>query len=232
MRPWVIYVLKCPRTLGVRYVGVTTHSTQKRLRQHISDSVRNPSATYRQRGIFSLLSIGLIPQIEAIEAGVGDGWPEAERRWIAFYRATGARLWNTTDGGDGIPNWGTHEERSAAAKRRWAKRTPEQRRSIAKKALAWSDSMTPEQRSASAKDRQAKKTREQRSAESKKGNDRKTPEQRSAASRHAGFSSTPEQRKAASDRLRNLNAAYTPEQRRENARRAAIAKHAVRRAAS
>ena len=80
--------------------------------------------------------------MDIIETGSGEGWVEAERRWIAFYRASGARLTNDTDGGDGAPGRGTPEVRSAIMKKANASRTSEQRTAAGKKAKA---SLTPEQ---------------------------------------------------------------------------------------
>jgi len=99
--------------------------------------------TYRQKWILSLVSIGLIPIIELIESGTGEGAPEAEQRWIASYRANGVRLVNGTEGGDGVHPWGTHELRSDAARRGAATISPERKSAIAKKRWA---GLTPEQR--------------------------------------------------------------------------------------
>ena len=101
---WVIYVLKHPRTDEVRYVGWTKQGVDKRLREHIREAVRG-QRTHRHRWLLSLVSIGLEPAFEVIEHGTGDGWSEAERRWIAFYRSYGARLVNGTDGGEGVSYW-------------------------------------------------------------------------------------------------------------------------------
>jgi hypothetical protein len=88
-------------------------------------------------------------------------------------------LHNMTDGGDGISNWGT----------------PEQRSEITRKANA---SRTPEQRSEAARKRQANKTPEQRSEVARKAREvylsTSTPEQRSEVARKANASRTPEQR--------------------------------------
>lgn len=238
---WVIYVLKHPRTLQIRYVGMTTQSVEKRLTKHLADS-RRSQQSYRQRGIWALMSVGLVPLIEVIESGSGDGWKAAECRWIAFHRASGARLWNTTDGGDGVLNWGTPEERSALAKERWANKTPEQRADISAKALAWNAARTPEHRSGAAKKRQAMKTPEQRSASTRKGKAAMSSEQRSAAASHARatqlVNTTPEQRSAqAILSAAKANRTRTPEQRSAAARkghaartheqRSAVALHAI-----
>ena len=215
---WVIYVLKCPRTQHVRYVGFTRQTPEQRLRRHINDALRRPDKNDRHRWVLSLVSIGLHPLIQAIEAGTGDAWGEAERRWIAFYRTSGVRLVNSTNGGEGIVGWGTpeqrsergkkgiaarlaqstHEERSAASKKIHADRTPEQRRANLKNAD------TPERRIATSralKKFNLTRTFEQRSAATKKAYAGRTPGQRSAAARNAVLArwakSTPEQRTAA-----------------------------------
>jgi hypothetical protein len=123
---WLIYVLKNPLTLEVRYVGSTTQGIERRLEQHIAGAQRAPRRSYCQNMLLSLHGIGLTPLIEAIESGSGEGWAAAERRWIAYYRAAGARLTNATDGGEGVVGWGTPEQRSGAAKKAIAAQTPEQ----------------------------------------------------------------------------------------------------------
>jgi hypothetical protein len=107
-------------------------------------------------------------------------------------------LRNMTDGGEGVSNLGTPEQRSDRARKREATKTPEQRRESARKGRA---SMTLEQRSEA----------------SRKGQANKTPEQRSEASRKGHASLTPEQR---SERSRKGHASLTPEQRRERSRKA------------
>lgn len=88
---WTVYVLKCPEG-NVRYVGVTRHSLERRLSQHMREAKANK--TYRHRWLNSLTAP---PKIEMIET-TGD-WDEAERRWIKYYRDCGARLVNGNEGG-------------------------------------------------------------------------------------------------------------------------------------
>ena len=118
--------------------------------------------TYKERGILSLLSIGLSPVIEEVERGSGDGWPEAEQRWIAFYRAQGARLWNATEGGEGVIG----EAARKYARERWAARTPEERSAIAQKIHA---NELPGQRAEWMKKARETQTREQLSSNGKRG---------------------------------------------------------------
>lgn len=98
---WIVYTLTNPRTGEVRYVGWTCKTLNRRLNTHIQTAVSKPPRDHRAKWILSLLSIGVRPVIEAIESGSGEGWAEAEKRWIATFRANGARLVNATDGGEG-----------------------------------------------------------------------------------------------------------------------------------
>ena len=223
MKPWVIYVLKCPRTQAVRYVGKTIKSVELRLREHICAAKRAPGS-YKNRWLLSLGSEGLKPTVEVIETGSGDAWIEAERRWIAYYRARGAALENGTDGGDGTAVL-TFEQRSAAMKKGKAGMTPEARRAVMMKARA---AVSPERLSAATRKNNAARTPEQRIAAARKGRAMMTPEQRPAAGKKSMLNRTPEQRIAAMQHARLSltsehriaaakagHAKKTPEQRRE-----------------
>jgi hypothetical protein len=118
---WVIYVLRNPLTNEVRYVGWTSQNPRKRFLNHFRASIYSPN-THRAKWILSLLSIGLEPVMEVVESGIGDGWNEAERRWIAHYRATGSLLVNATEGGEGclgrIASADTREKLKASPEKR------------------------------------------------------------------------------------------------------------------
>lgn len=97
----VIYTLSHPETGEVRYVGVTSQKTTKRLQDHIKDARRH-RRSWTHKWILSLLDAGVAPDMAVIETVPGGGdRAGAERRWIAHYRAAGARLTNLTDGGEG-----------------------------------------------------------------------------------------------------------------------------------
>lgn len=97
-----IYTLSDPRTLEVRYVGMTTKTLEARLKGHLRN-LREKN--HRARWINSLRDAGLTPVIAEIDAVSVDRRVEAEQRWIALYRAQGARLVNSTDGGEGAPGF-------------------------------------------------------------------------------------------------------------------------------
>jgi hypothetical protein len=96
-----IYVLKCPFTGEVRYVGKATN-TKARLRQHINEAKTESRNLHKCRWIQKVIRQGGRPIIEVdVELKPGDDWKVVERERIAFYRAQGCRLMNVTEGGDG-----------------------------------------------------------------------------------------------------------------------------------
>lgn len=101
-REWVVYALRDPESLDVRYVGITFRGIRTRWREHICRA-RTGGKSHRDRWIASLCKRDLLPVIEVLENGNGDGWAAAERRWIAEYRSRSGRLVNCTDGGEGTP---------------------------------------------------------------------------------------------------------------------------------
>lgn len=121
---WYIYALVDPRDDAVRYVGATTNP-KKRYAEHMYEN--NRREIYKHRWVTKLRADGLRPQMIILEENPID-WAEAERRWIAHYRAAGARLTNLTDGGEGTlgynPPAETRQRMSEAAKRR-PKESPE-----------------------------------------------------------------------------------------------------------
>lgn len=98
-RPTYIYVLKCPLSGEVRYVGKTVMPLKTRLSQHLRDKSNSHKALW----IRSLIEQELQPVIEAIETVLSDSnWVERECYWIKYYRTLNANLTNGTDGGEGV----------------------------------------------------------------------------------------------------------------------------------
>lgn len=90
-----IYALVDPRDDQVRYVG-KSDKPRTRCRQHIRAArmgVQLPVYDW----IRELLDEGLEPHQEVLEETLVNEWPEAERHWIAHFRALGADLTNVTD---------------------------------------------------------------------------------------------------------------------------------------
>lgn len=95
-----IYVLKCPSTGEVRYVG-KTDAPNRRLNRHIKDSLKGTSH-HCGRWIRKVLSAGLRPVMEIVRTlDPSEDWQEAEISEIRHRREQGCRLTNCTDGGEG-----------------------------------------------------------------------------------------------------------------------------------
>ena len=94
-----IYALLDPDTLEVRYIGKSINP-EKRFTVHICRSSAPDS--YRKRWLKKLLTAGKRPVLRIIEEVPIESWVERERFWIADYRSRGARLVNSTSGGEGF----------------------------------------------------------------------------------------------------------------------------------
>lgn len=95
----VIYLLKCPKSGAVRYVG-KAKDAKARYRQHMYDA-RVGTKSHKCNWIRSLLVAGLRPTLE-IDLVIGDSedWKQREIERVAHYRAAGCDLTNSTNGGD------------------------------------------------------------------------------------------------------------------------------------
>jgi len=106
-RAGVIYVLKCPDTGLVRYVG-KTFDIKSRLKEHFNPSLKERSR--RSSWLKSVLYSGKKPIFEIIDDCDEFNWSEKERAYIKLYKSFGANLTNTTAGGEqGSLNY-NHEE--------------------------------------------------------------------------------------------------------------------------
>ena len=92
-----IYTLSDPRTLEVRYVGMT-RNLNARLWSHCHDKSHNKRTCW----IKSLSKIGISPSIELLEEADESNWREKEKFWIETLKFYGCGLKNGTPGGDGI----------------------------------------------------------------------------------------------------------------------------------
>ena len=100
MKPVYIYVLKCPESDAVRYVG-KTKNMKSRMRQHMHEANRFAKNNHKANWILNLLRRGLRPVMELdVEVFPDQCWKTVERERVAFYRALGFDLTNGTEGGD------------------------------------------------------------------------------------------------------------------------------------
>lgn len=110
-RPTIIYALVDPRSSEVRYVGKTQRSLAARIRQHLWRKNLTPRR-HSSCWLAGLVADGLSPKPLVLEEVPEDGdWQAAERKWIAHYRESGARLTNLTDGGEGVAGYRMPAER-------------------------------------------------------------------------------------------------------------------------
>lgn len=155
-----IYVLCDPRTAEVRYVGKSVNP-QLRLGNHIKEAKKAGHKNRKNAWIASLLSAGVRPELRVIETCVVDNWKERECFWIGKYRKSEARLLNLKDGGEGLnpspesralmsaakrgkaphnkgisPSDETRRKQSEAAKRKFARMTPQERETSRQKVVA------------------------------------------------------------------------------------------------
>ena len=101
MKDHVIYALIDPRSECLRYIGQTT-DVRKRLWRHMHP--RKDEVNHRTCWLRSLLAAALTPRVEILKTVrdqiVAD---EAERFYIALFRAMGGDLVNQAVGGEGGP---------------------------------------------------------------------------------------------------------------------------------
>ena len=124
-----IYVLIDPRDEEIRYVGVTKHSPEDRLKGHLKERVCHG---HRRHWLDQLGRMGLTPRLQTVQEVTFDFKWDAEIYWIAYFRRAGCNLVNDTDGGEGsrghTPTPETRAKISASSKRQMV--DPEMRRQV------------------------------------------------------------------------------------------------------
>ena len=96
MRTTYIYILLCPASQQVRYVGKTVNP-RKRYNNHISPD----NNYYVSRWIKKLKSKGLKPIFEIIDE-ITENWEFWEQHYISLFKSWGYKLTNLTNGGEGV----------------------------------------------------------------------------------------------------------------------------------
>ena len=99
-----LYVLKCPESGRIRYVGITTQRPERRLRQHLvtSAAVVASKTNHRLAWIRSLKLSGRAPVMCIVsEHSSVDELKDEEVLCLRALRLLGCDLVNNTDGGDG-----------------------------------------------------------------------------------------------------------------------------------
>jgi hypothetical protein len=114
---WYIYVLLDPRDENhVRYVGMTIDPFT-RYKNHL----RCEGANKRKNDWLAWVQLcEVVPEMRIIASGHGDGWKQAEQRWIRHYRDSGCDLLNLTSGGQSGYSHGPYSEAQRARRKELA----------------------------------------------------------------------------------------------------------------
>lgn len=166
-----VYGLASSEDGVVRYIGQTSGPLKRRVLRHISFAHRQRRRlTHRDRWLLKIERDGF----EVVASVIQDDamWNVSEMEWIARYADSGARLVNSTAGGEGIndPSPELRKRISESVKRLW--QDPEYRARVgARKGTHWSaarreacDAVSHETRSDRARRGRAKLSPEQRSS--------------------------------------------------------------------
>ena len=94
-----IYILKCPLTQEVRYVG-KTNNPKERYYNHLNKA--KDINTHKRNWINKLRESNLKPVFEIIDTVSRDDWHYWEKFYIAKYIRDSCNLTNCTNGGDGL----------------------------------------------------------------------------------------------------------------------------------
>ena len=99
-RDTVIYAVCDPTTGEIRYVGKTVQTLEARKSGHRRCKENNHRANWFRK----MYTTYAEPQYHILESvPCTEDWVEAEVFWIAYFRGLGARLLNSTVGGEGAP---------------------------------------------------------------------------------------------------------------------------------
>lgn len=108
MEAYTLYYLSDPRDPEkFRYIGITKVGLKKRLNYHITDK----NKTHKTNWIKSIKKVGVLPIIEIIEENLTTKEAiEKEVQYIKLLKSLGAKLTNTTNGGEGTSGYKMSEE--------------------------------------------------------------------------------------------------------------------------
>jgi hypothetical protein len=131
MKQVFIYALCDPDTGEIRYVG-KANDVVVRYGKHLKDK----EDTYKARWIRKLTANGKKPMLEILESVEMEGWQEAEKFWIRYFRFLGMELVNTAEGGMGaiIVSDEVKARKAESIRKFWLNPENKQKRSLISKA--------------------------------------------------------------------------------------------------
>lgn len=96
-----IYILICPLTKQVRYVG-KSNDPKRRLRDHMIDFRTRLGEFAKTTWLLELYRRDLKPEMEVVDTiPIGD-WKYWEQFWIEYFKSIGCKLVNSGKGGNGL----------------------------------------------------------------------------------------------------------------------------------
>ena len=99
MNTTYIYVLKCPISFEVKYVG-KANNPKLRYYSHLNTS--KSASSYKKNWIKKLKDKNLKPILEIIAEVPISSWKEYEKYYIRYYKSLGCELTNLGTGGEGL----------------------------------------------------------------------------------------------------------------------------------
>ena len=94
-----IYVLKCPVTFEIRYVG-KANNPKRRYYSHMN--LTKTSSSHKKNWIKQLKDANLRPILEVVAEVPISNWQEYEKYYIKYYKELGCNLTNLGVGGEGL----------------------------------------------------------------------------------------------------------------------------------
>lgn len=83
-----------------RYIGQTTQKLNRRLSNHISEAMRNKRFNHRVNWIRKQLKLNNVIIITELDEVSSEIWKETEINYIKLFKSFGAKLINSTNGGE------------------------------------------------------------------------------------------------------------------------------------
>lgn len=109
---WKVYILLDPRDKLPKYVGCSENA-MARIGQHLTHTYT--CSLELGAWLSELWQLGLFPEYEIVEKGMGPSWWSVEQSWMAHYRSQGIQLLNRLHNSKEAS-----ESRSSKMKQLWA----------------------------------------------------------------------------------------------------------------